>query len=165
MILVTPAIEHKEAAAEFRNEWGNDYIDGGCGLNKFEVYEDWLGHLNKIMNNQIPGYVPSSTYFGVCGNKIVGVIDIRHYLNEPLLIRGGHIGYGVRPSERRKGHATKMLALALDECRHLGIEKALLTCDKNNIASSKTIQKNGGVQENEFTDDGGGVVLRYWIKL
>jgi len=158
---VIPAPEHKSAAMEFRREWGAGHIDGSRGLHNYEVYEDWLCSLSKTT----PGQVPSTTYFGVCDNKIVGIIDIRHYLSESLLLRGGHIGYGVRPSERRKGYAAKMLALALGECKHLGITDALLTCGKENTASARTIERNGGVLENEFTDAAGGVDLRYWINV
>ena len=92
------------------------------------------------------------------------MIDIRHRLNEYLLQFGGNIGYSVRPSQRRKGYATEMLALALEECRKLGIDRALVTCDKTNIGSAKTIQKNGGVLENEVLE-GDRITQRYWIAL
>ena len=95
---------------------------------------------------------------------IVGAVNIRHYLNDALLLNGGHIGDGVRPSQRRKGIATKMIALALDECRKLGIKRVLMVCDKENIGSAKSIQKNGGILENEVTVDG-IVEQRYWIEL
>jgi predicted acetyltransferase len=85
-------------------------------------------------------------------------------LNESLLLNGGHIGDGVRPSERRKGIATKMIALALDKCKILGIERVLMVCDKENIASAKSIIKNGGVLENEVVVDS-IVEQRYWIEL
>ena len=92
------------------------------------------------------------------------MIDIRHRLNEYLLQFGGNIGYSVRPSQRRKGYATEMLALALEECRKLGLNRALVTCDKTNIGSAKTIQKNGGVLENEVLE-GDRITQRYWIAL
>lgn len=92
------------------------------------------------------------------------MIDIRHRLNEYLLQFGGNIGYSVRPSQRRKGYATEMLALALEECRKLGLDRALVTCDKTNIGSAKTIQKNGGVLENEVLE-GDRITQRYWIAL
>ena len=95
---------------------------------------------------------------------LVGAVDIRHSLNEALLLDGGHIGDGVRPSERRKGYATEMIALALDECRKLGIEKVLMVCNKENTGSAKSIQNNGGVLENEINVEG-ETVQRYWIQL
>ncbi len=85
-------------------------------------------------------------------------------MNDTLIFSDGHIGDGVRPSERGKGLGTKMIALALDECRKLGIREVLMCCDKDNVASARTIEKNGGVLENEVLDDG-VPVLRYWIKL
>ena len=97
-------------------------------------------------------------------NKLVGMIDIRHKLNEYLLNYGGHIGYSVRKSERRKGYATEMLKLALEKCKELNIKRVLITCDKNNIASACTILKNGGEFENEIID-GHEVTQRYWINL
>lgn len=112
------------------------------------------------------GLVPDSTFFCLDEerNIIVGAVNIRHYLNESLLLDGGHIGDGVRPSERRKGIATKMIHLALEECKKLGIQKVLMVCDKDNIGSAKSIIYNGGVLENEITVDG-IVEQRYWIEL
>jgi predicted acetyltransferase len=86
-------------------------------------------------------------------------------LNEDLLNSGGHIGYGIRPSERRKGYGAKMLALALEKCREFHIERALVTCDRDNIASAKTARKNGGVFENECIEGDGNIVRRYWIAI
>ncbi len=77
-------------------------------------------------------------------NIFVGAVNIRHVLNDALLRGSGHIGDGIRPSERRKGYATAMIALALEECKKLGIKKVLMTCDKNNIGSAKSIINNGG---------------------
>lgn len=110
--------------------------------------------------------VPDSTYFCLNTERdiFVGAVNIRHYLNDKLLFSGGHIGDGIRPSERGKGLGTKMIALALDECRKLGIHDVLMCCDKGNIASARTIEKNGGVLENEVSEDG-VPVLRYWIKV
>ena len=97
-------------------------------------------------------------------NIFVGAVNIRHYLNEGLLQTGGHIGDGIRPSERRKGYGTAMVALALEECRKLGIDRVLMCCDKDNIGSAKTIIRNGGVLENEVIEDD-HLEQRYWIQL
>jgi len=111
------------------------------------------------------GLVPSSIYFLMDEDKIIyGAIDIRHELNDYLLQYGGHIGYGIRPSHRRKGYASQMLTLALPIVKELGISKALITCDKNNTGSAKTIMNNGGILENEVIN-GDEITQRYWIEL
>ena len=109
--------------------------------------------------------VPDSTFFclDTDRNIFVGAVNIRHRLNAGLLRSGGHIGDGIRPSERGKGLGTSMIALALEECDKLGIKDVLMCCDDDNIASARTIEKNGGVLENKVTDDD-GTVRRYWIK-
>jgi len=111
-------------------------------------------------------FVPDSTFFclDTDRNRFVGAVNIRHYLNESLLLNGGHIGDGVRPSERRKGIATRMIALALEECRKLGINRVLMVCDKDNIGSAKSIINNGGALENEVVV-GCVTEQRYWIQL
>lgn len=109
--------------------------------------------------------VPDSTFFclDTDRNIFVGAVNIRHRLNAGLLRSGGHIGDGIRPSERGKGLGTSMIALALEECDKLGIKDVLMCCDDDNIASARTIEKNGGVLENKVTYDD-GTVRRYWIK-
>jgi len=112
--------------------------------------------------------VPATKYFLMEeGNaKILGVIDIRHRLNDHLLNNpGGHIGYAVAPSERRKGCATEQLRLGLEKCREMSIGPVLITCHKENIASAKVIQRNGGVLEDERVSGEGKVFQRYWIDL
>ena len=113
-----------------------------------------------------PGLVPDSVYYclDIDRNIFVGAVNIRHYLNESLYKSGGHIGDGIRPSERRKGYATAMIGLALEKCKELGINKVLMTCNKTNIGSAKSIINNGGVLESEFEEDG-VVEQRYWITL
>lgn len=112
------------------------------------------------------GLVPSSVFFCLDEDRniFVGAVDIRHYLNDNLLRDGGHIGDGVRPSERRKGIATHMIGLALKECKKIGIDRVLMVCDKENIGSAKSIQKNGGVLENELVEEG-KIMQRYWIDI
>lgn len=110
-------------------------------------------------------FVEFSTYWLVDdSDRILGVIEIRHRLNAALLFRGGHIGYGIRPTERRKGYAGKMLALGLKQARMIGIPRVLITCWKDNIGSIKTIIKNRGVLDFEDTDNG-VAFHRYWINL
>jgi len=120
-------------------------------------YDGWLKKLENDLdyNNIKPDRVPANTYFAIRekDNKIIGMINIRHKLNDYLLERGGHIGYGVRPTERKKGYATNILSLGLKRCKELGITKVLITCHKDNIGSVKTIQNNNGVLENEIIDD------------
>lgn len=87
---------------------------------------------------------------------------MRHYLNEHLLLDGGHIGEGVRPFERNKGITAKIISLALEECKNLGIQKVLVVCNKDNNATARSIMINGGILENEVVVDG-IVEQRYWI--
>ena len=89
-----------------------------------------------------------------------------HWLTDALRDWGGHIRYGVRPSERNKGYGTLMLKLALDKARALGIGRVLITCGKDNIASQRVILKNGGVLDSEsYSEQAGRVTQRYWIDL
>ena len=114
----------------------------------------------------VSGIVPSSTYwiFEDVSGRIVGAVNIRHWLNEELLRVWGNIGCGIRSDERGKGYATRALSLALDKCRALRLPRVLLGCYKDNAASARVIQKCGGVLENEIAE-GGKVVQRYWIAL
>lgn len=110
------------------------------------------------------GQVEHSTYWLVnAEGKVLGAVNIRHRLNEYLLKKGGHIGYGIRPSERKKGYAKEMLRLALEITKAMGLERVLVTCDKENIGSAKTIQYNGGILESEEVENG-VPFQRYWIE-
>lgn len=103
--------------------------------------------------------VPCEFYWVTDGaEEVVGFLAIRTRLNEWLFNEGGHIGYGIRPSRRREGHAARALALAVLRCAELGIDRALVTCDDDNVASARTIERGGGVYED--TRNG---KRRYWI--
>lgn len=130
-------------------------------------YHDFAAYAESLeLKEAADGLVPDSTFFCLDTerNIFVGAVNIRHYLNDALLLHGGHIGDGVRPSERRKGIATAMIGLALQECGRLGIRRVLMVCDKENLGSAKSIQNNGGVLENEVEADG-VVMQRYWIEF
>ncbi len=166
--LVFPTLEMEAQALEYRQEYfdrNEPTIHGGGGLYRTENYRDWLQKINDALTTETETYVPSTMLFAVVGDRIVGTIQIRHKLNDFLLGFGGHIGYGVRPCERRKGYASEMLAQALRMCGERGIERALVTCDKENVASARTILKNGGVLENEVTEENGTTLQRYWIDI
>ena len=133
--------------------------------NDHHDFDHYLEHLE--VKDAEEGLVPDSVFFLLDEDRdrLLGAVNIRHYLNEHLLKEGGHIGDGIRPSERRKGYATEMVRLALLECKKLGIDRVLMTCDKDNIGSAKSILKNGGVLENEFLNEDGEIEQRYWIYL
>ena len=168
MELIFPTMEHKQDALDYRQEhtdYNESRIHGSAGFIHAESYDKWLEFITLAQTEVPPEFVIGTTYFAVVDGRIIGTISIRHYLNESLIKHGGHIGYGVRPTERRKGYGTKMLALALEKCRDFGIEKALVTCDKYNIGSAKTVINNAGVFENEITEDNGNILQRYWITV
>ena len=105
------------------------------------------------------GYVQCTTWWWVEDDEYLGRIALRHTLTERLRVNGGHIGYDVRPTARRRGHATAMLRAVLPLARAAGVTPAaLLTCDSDNVASAKVIEANGGVLEADV--DG---LRRYWV--
>lgn len=165
--LVKLSSRYRELLHEMMEEWcvsGETIVPYAIVKSDYRAFDTYLENLE--IREPTNGLVPDSTFFclDVDRNRFVGAVNIRHCLNEYLLLHGGHIGDGVRPSERRKGIATRMIALALDECRKLGLEKVLMVCDKENIASARSIRNNGGILENEIVTDG-IVEQRYWITL
>lgn len=169
--LVVPAPEHEADAMAFAEEVmqaDGDGIHGSAGLRAAKSYSAWLEIVAvSAAGTPLTNLFPSDTCFAVRqpGGKIVGIINIRHKLDSEFMRNyGGHIGYTVRPDERRRGCAKQMLRLALVRCRELGIERALLTCDPSNIASCRTIEACGGIMENELPYQGSSeMVCRYWI--
>ena len=170
--LVKGSYEYKEQIIDMLKEW-IDYNENhpeantspnAIFRNNYEDFAYYLEHLEYKEPQE--GLVPDSTFF--CfdekRNLMVGAVNIRHDLNDYLLKYGGHIGDGIRPSERRKGYATEMIRLALEECRKLGLKRVLMTCDKNNIGSAKSIIRNGGILENEAPEED-SIKQRYWISL
>lgn len=170
--LVFPSEEYKEQVQDFVDEFkrnGENVIHGSGSIEKAESFDEWLQKVNDDLSkekSEAKGRVQAVQYLAIRkdDNKIVGVIQIRYRLNEYLYNFGGHIGDSIRPSERNKGYSTEMIGLALKEAKKLGIGNVLMTCDKENQASARTIIKNGGVLENEVENEG-RIKQRYWITL
>lgn len=167
--LVYPDSRHHQLVNDYIQEtitYGETYVNGDGGVHLANSYDDWLkkekkNHLGIELDENI---VPATTYLYVEDNKVVGMINIRHCLNDFLLKKGGHIGYSVLPSQRKKGYAAAMLKEAIKICKRWGIYPVLVTCNKDNIASRKTIEKCGGKLENEYYDqDKNETILRFWI--
>lgn len=113
------------------------------------------------------GRVHASAFWITSDDEVVGFIQLRHELNDFLENVGGHIGYSVKPSARRQGHARRALGMLLGEARGLGLERVLITCDEDNAASARTIESQGGVLQDiiDGAAYGYGSTRRYWIKL
>lgn len=170
--LTFPSKEYEKEAFGFIQEFleYNSEINGTGGLNRYDDYDEWLLKIERDLDlSNIPeGKVPANTYFLIrkSDNIIIGMINIRHKLNEFLLKEGGHIGYAIRPTERKKGYGTIILKLALQKCRELNLDRVLITCDKINLASAKIIKNNNGILENEiFSETFSETIQRYWIRL
>jgi len=174
MKLVFPSGYYKEKAKDFIEEFYKfkSEIHGSGGLDRFleeNTYEQWLEKVIADMDiaNIPSGRVPALTYFYVNEeDEIVGMINIRLALNDFLRREGGHIGYCVRPSQRRKNYGTSMLKQALVACKIIGLNEIIITCDKSNVASAGVIKNCGGVLEQEFySETYKEIVQRYIIKL
>lgn len=168
LTLVKLSKDYKKQLFDMMDEWTafdpGEYTPWAIFKNDYHDFDNYLEKLDIVKPTD--GKVPDSTFFALDKERgiFVGAVNIRHKLNQALLLNGGHIGDGIRPSERRKGFGTEMIRLALEECRKLGIDKVLMVCDKENVASRKTILANGGVLENEIEVDG-EIEQRFWITL
>lgn len=172
MKFIFPCKAYEERAKEFIQEF-HDYhsdINGSGALDSYlekYTYDEWLKKvaadidLPNVPNDRVPAY----TYFYADdAGHIVGMINIRLQLNDFLLKEGGHIGYCIRPTERKKGYAVRMLEEALLFLRRIGLERVLLICDKANPASAGVIRHCGGKLENElYSEFFHETIQRYWI--
>ena len=172
MKLIEPAAEYAQQIMVYRQAFLDcgDSMDGTGGLRRMEDPGMWVEHCRLCRDpDSVPeGLVPATQYMLVReeDDKIVGMIQIRHFLNGYLAEYGGHIGYSVAPDERRKGYASLMLSKVLPICRELGINRVLITCIKGNEGSRRTILRNGGVYESTvFEPDEKDYLERYWIDL
>ena len=148
---------YKDDLIEMIDEWKLDQEQNHTNHSPWAIFKndprDFDHYLENLeLKTASEGRVPDSVFFllDVDRNRLLGAVNVRHYLNDSLLKSGGHVGDGIRPSERGKGYGTELVRLALIECKKLGIDRVLMTCDKANLASAKTIKKNGGVLENAF---------------
>ena len=167
--LILPTIEYKEQIEKYKQ----DMLDSGssmdgCGSLRNDDFDTWLQKSNdwREGKNLPEGFVPSTQYICIrkSDNKVIGMFQIRHTLSDFLFNFGGHVGDSIAVDERNKGYGKKLLALGLEKCKELGIEKVLVTCKDTNIASRKCILANDGVYEDTRTIKQEGINLeRYWI--
>lgn len=170
MKLIRPCDEYKDQFLQMVEAFAEEGTTGfwlyyGGEPFSYEKFIDIDGRC--AVGGDLPsGKVQATTYWLVDGETLVGHTNIRHELNEALLQKNGNIGYHIAPDQRRKGYGSKILSLALDKCREFGLEKALVTCDEDNVGSAKVIEKNGGVLENTIQIEGDDFrTKRYWITL
>lgn len=174
MNLVRPTDEYRESFIAALDETLESDPDNLQMMTKDldidEIRNDFSSFAAKLRSfaqgkNQPPGYVPGTIMWLIDQNEFIGQVSIRHQLTEYLKLYGGHIGYFIRPSARKKGYGSAILRLSIQEAHKLGIEEILLTCDTTNLASRKIIESCGGEFENTLPPvDDRPEKMRFWIK-
>lgn len=171
--LVSPTAALRDSWLESLAEWGPEAIQDGAGLRPGDDvgtvtgFDTWI---TRLLRDADPatileeGWVHATSWWIVEDGRYLGAISLRHRLNDFLFRAGGHIGYGVRPSSRRRGLAGWALGRVLPHARELGLRRVLLTCGDTNEASARIIESHGGVLE-DTRDTELGVTRRYWIDL
>lgn len=171
LVLMRPTKQFEKEIEDYKQEFiqYGDNMDGTANLQNIDSITEWF-EMNRKNESKITvkeGFVPATLLLAVrkSDNRLVGMIHIRHELNDYLEKFGGHIGYSVRKSERNKGYGCEILKQGLVYCKTLGVNPVLLTCDKTNIASTKIILSNNAVFESKMVDNNGNTILRYWITI
>ena len=171
LVLVEPDETYLAAVWDYRQAFldAGDSMDGCGPIRRASSPEAWLESVRAFLDPAtVPaGWVQATQFLAVrkTDGRVVGMVQVRHRFNDYLEKYAGHIGYSVRPSERRKGYAKEMLALTLPFCRSLGLRRVLVSCLKDNEASRRTILANGGVFDGAVTEPSSGKILeRYWIE-
>jgi len=163
--LIKPAPELEKEYGRFAADWsknGEKIVPFAAGYDAGTTYAQWIEDTRRAETAAPEGEVPSHTFLMVEKKKIVGAVNVRHTLNKQLLLYGGHITFGVRPSCRGQGISKELLRLALEFARRQGMNRLLVTCDSGNIAACRTILSCGGVLENEV-EHNGFTIRRYWF--
>jgi predicted acetyltransferase/8-oxo-dGTP pyrophosphatase MutT (NUDIX family) len=159
LYLTKPVKELEGPLWDYRQEYityGEDHINGSNGMMRYDSFDAWLEKTLAIEESELKNDFHASTFLSVrkSDGRIIGSLQLRHTLTPELELHGGHVGYGVRPSERGKGYGKAQLLLAVDAARELGIPQILIICDKDNIPSAKTAAACGGALIGENIFDG-----------
>ena len=169
--LIRPRLDWENEFSSMLQEYrdaGDDWFAYESHIQErgFASYVEWLqnGERGVVEDNAESDLVPWTTLWLTRGHSILGVSSIRHVLTPYLLLQGGNIGYTIRPSQRRQGFGTFILSATLGEAKLLNLDEVLLVCEKENVASARIIEKNGGQREDEAPDER-LTLLRYWIDL
>lgn len=171
--LIKPKLEDKNALEEFKKEFllnNEKAIPGSSDILEFSKYEDWLKHIKAYENAKtvpVKGHVPATIYLlkSKCDKRVLGILQIRHILNDFLSNFGGHFGGSIRPSERNKGYSAKMIVLGKSKAKRFGINDVLITCLTTNKSSARSIEKAGGVFEKTvYFKEKEVHINRFWLK-
>lgn len=167
--LVEPTIDLRTEfldLLEDHQQAGEVYFNPDLPRKDFAAYIRKLAKMSAVVDLQ-PGFVPMTTYWMVrLDRTILGASTLRHHLTPSLENHGGHIGYIIRPSQRRQGFGGLLLALTLEKAQALGIKRVRITCDTDNIGSARIIEKNGGVYSGQMIyERSGNQISQYWVEF